>query len=75
MDKQQFFNSRTIPELTAIAEEAGTTYENLRLILTHNGSCSPRLAKRLDAAPKGPAKEILRPDIFGDTKAPAKKSA
>jgi hypothetical protein len=69
MDKQQFFDSRTIPELTAIAEGAGTTYENLRLILTHDGSCSPRLALALDQSSGGKlSKKMLRPDIFGTSK-------
>jgi len=64
------YDAHSPEQLAKWAAAAGTTPDNLRVILCYGGNCSPKLALALSEVSGGSlAKEKIRPDIFGKSKA------
>ena len=64
MTPKSFFQSKSKDVVKAVAETAGTTFENFQQIALYGGSCSSRMAKRLAEASEGSMSihEILYPE-------------
>ena len=66
MTPNQFYKSKTKPELLALCESAKTSINNFKQIAIANGACGRRLAERLAASSEGEMTEleILYPERY-----------